>query len=65
MNKPKKVINLGFCPRCKEELDGMMTRDLKGVTFCHLCSFDAEDEGSVRQWVAWAKDYKKNMMPED
>jgi hypothetical protein len=59
----KEPINLGFCPRCKEELNGMMTRTLKGVVFCYLCSFDAEDEGSVRQWVVWAKDYKKNMMP--
>ena len=65
MIKTKKVITLKFCPRCKEDFEGMMTRIIHNVTFCYLCSFDAEDEGSVRQWVAWAKDYKKNMMPEE
>lgn len=58
----KEPINLGFCPRCKEELDGMLTRVKKGVVFCYLCSFDAEEEGSVNQWVSWAKEYKKEMM---
>ena len=58
-----KIIDLGFCPRCKEDLDGMMTRVVDNVKFCYLCSFDIEEDRMQRQnWVSWAKEYKKNMM---
>lgn len=54
----KNPINLGFCPRCKEDLEGMMTRIVDGVTFCYLCSFDIEEDRIERQnWVRWAKEY--------
>jgi hypothetical protein len=63
MAKQKEPINLGFCPVCKENFNGCMTRVLSGVVFDYLCSFNIEEEHSVRQHVAWAKDYQKNMMP--
>ena len=57
-----KPIDLGFCPRCKSDWP-MMTRVVDGVKFCHLCSFDVEENPSEkRRWVNWAKDYQKNMM---
>ena len=55
-----KILDIGFCPRCKEDLEGMMTRNFKGVKFCYLCSFDLEETPSERHWVKWAKDYAKN-----
>ena len=62
----KKVVDLGFCPRCKSDFHKggeMMTRVVSGVKFCWLCSFDVEDDRMERQnWVSWAKDYAKNMM---
>jgi Zn-finger nucleic acid-binding protein len=61
----KKEINLGFCPRCKSDFhEGgeMMTRVVKGVRFCYLCSFDLEENKiELNQWVSWAKEYAKNM----
>jgi len=58
----KEVIDLGFCPRCKEDLVGMMTRVVKGVKFCYLCSFEVEENVTDRQWIGWAKEYKLNMV---
>ncbi len=56
-----KVIDLGFCPRCKAYLGDM--RVIKGVKFCWLCSFDVEeDRMELQRWIGWAKDYAKNMM---
>lgn len=61
--KAKKPINLGFCPRCKSNFP-MMTREIDGVVFCYLCSFNIEEDRMERQnWVSWAKEYAKNMMP--
>jgi len=60
-----KIVDLGFCPRCKEDLEGMMTRIVRSVKFCYLCSFDLTDvpnDPELAQWVSWAKDYAKNMM---
>lgn len=60
-----KVVDLGFCPRCKSDLEGMMTRIVRGVKFCYLCSFDFTDvpnDPELDQWVRWAKEYAKNMM---
>lgn len=59
--KEQKIIDLGFCPRCKEDLEGMMARVVKGVKFCHLCSFEVEENVTDRQWIRWAKEYKRNM----
>ena len=57
-----KEIDLGFCPRCKEDFNGMMTRVVKGVKFCYLCSFDLEENNiELNQWISWAKEYAKNM----
>jgi|WetSurMetagenome_2_1015567.scaffolds.fasta_scaffold11064_10 hypothetical protein len=63
MKKLKEPINLGFCPVCKENFDGCMTRVVRGVVFDWLCSFNAEESYTVGQYVSWAKDYQKNMMP--
>jgi len=58
------MIELPFCPRCKEDLEGMMTRSFRGVLWCHLCSFDVEESPKSEQdhQVAWAKEYKKEML---
>lgn len=54
-------VNLGFCPRCKDDFEaGRMTRTLGDVVFCYLCSFDAEEEGSVSEWVEFAKERQRN-----
>ena len=54
----RKEINLGFCPRCKEDLEGMMTRKVQEVVFCHLCSFDIEDESDKgKSWIRFAREY--------
>lgn len=60
---PKREIDLGFCPRCKDEFDeNRMTRIVFGVRWCYLCSFDMEENPiERRQWVSWAKEYAKNM----
>jgi len=56
------VVDVGFCPRCKSDWP-MMTRTVRNVKFCWLCSFDLEENPSeLRQWVDWAKTYKKEMM---
>ena len=62
MKTPKEPLNLGFCPVCKNNFDGCMTRVVSGVVFDYLCSFNIEEQHEVRQYVSWAKDYKKNMM---
>lgn len=57
-----KVIDLGFCPRCKEDLNGMMTRVKWGIKWCYLCSFDLEESPAEREgWIRWAKQYDKEM----
>ncbi len=58
----KEIINLGFCPACKSDLEGMMTQTVSNVVFCHLCSFDIQENHEVRRWVSWAKEYKKEML---
>jgi len=58
----KREIDLGFCPRCKEDLEGMMTKIVDGVKFCHLCGCDLEENQIERHsQVQWARDYAKNM----
>ena len=59
-----KIIDLGFCPRCKENLEGMMTREKFGIKWCHLCSFDVEENesGDRESWIRWAKQYKEEML---
>jgi len=50
-----EVIDLGFCPRCKEDWP-IMTREIDGILFCWLCSFDIEEEPMERKrWVRWAR----------
>lgn len=62
-----KIIDLGFCPRCKEDLEGMMTRVKWNIKWCWLCSFDLEEALRSERvaCISFAKDYKENMMPED
>ena len=58
----RKVIDLGFCLRCKEDLEGMLTRIVKGVKFCYLCSFDLEENSmELQEAISFAKEYAKNM----
>lgn len=57
-----EVIDLGFCPRCKEDLERMMTRVKCGIKWCHLCSFDLEESPAEKgSWIRWAKEYDKEM----
>lgn len=62
----KKFVDLGFCPRCKSDFHKggeMITRVVKGVLFCYLCSFEVEeDRMQLDNWVRWAEEYAKNMM---
>ena len=60
------VVDLGFCPRCKEPLDGMMTREKWGIKWCYLCSFDLEEAPKPERdaQIRWAKQYKEEMMPD-
>ena len=56
------LIDLGFCPRCKEGFP-MMTRNKWGIRWCHLCSFDLEEDRSEKaRWVHWAKEYASEMV---
>jgi len=52
-----KVLDLGFCPRCKEPLQRMKSQVVQGVRFCWLCGWDIREEHTVRRWVRWAKSY--------
>jgi len=62
MAKKMKLVDLGFCPRCKSDWP-MKTRVIKGVKFCWLCSFDLEENKTeLNQWIHWAKEYAQNMM---
>jgi hypothetical protein len=65
MLKRKKTINIGFCPRCKEDLEGMMTRQVEEVVFCHLCSFDVEESTrEKRNWLKFAREWASEMAEE-
>ncbi len=66
MTNPAKIIDLGFCPRCKEDITQMMTRVRWGIRWCHLCSFDLEEASKSERdaCIRFAREYKKNMMPD-
>ncbi len=66
MRNPAKIIDLGFCPRCKEDITQMMTRVRWGIRWCYLCSFDLEEasKGEREACIRFAREYKENMMPE-
>jgi uncharacterized protein (DUF983 family) len=58
-----KIIDLGFCPRCKSDTGDMMTKVVKGVKFCWLCGCDVEEDSmELDRWVRWAKSYAENMV---
>ena len=59
-----KAIDLGFCPRCKENIANMMTREKWGIKWCYLCSFDLEEATRSDRvaCIRFAKDFKKNML---
>jgi len=59
----KEIIDLGFCPRCKEDISQMMTREKWGIKWCYLCSFDLEESARPEResWIRWAKQYKEEM----
>jgi hypothetical protein len=55
-----KVIDLGFCPRCKDVLlptmGGLPVKVIEGVKFCNLCAWHVESDPAERKkWVEWAK----------
>ena len=58
------VLDLGFCPRCKDVVDGLRglkSRSVGGVKFCIFCAWHVEsDEAELKRHVSWARDYKKN-----
>lgn len=56
-----EIIDLGFCPRCKEDITNMMTRVKWGIKWCYLCSFDLEEgtRGERESWIRWAKNRKE------
>jgi len=70
MMPKKKVIDLGWCPRCKgdfydsdvnegDQKPGELatTRILYGIRWCRMCSFDLEESRiQKQQWVRFAKD---------
>lgn len=58
-----EIIDLGFCPRCKEDITSMMTRIKWGIKWCYLCSFDLEEAGPSerKSWIRWAKNRKEEM----
>ncbi len=66
MARMRKAIDLGFCPRCKSDLTTMMTRTKWDIKWCYLCSFDLEEQSEIERtsWIRFAKEYKKNMMPD-
>lgn len=58
-----EIIDLGFCPRCKEDLEGMMDHVWQGIRWCYLCPFDLQ-EGTAQQrqhWIYWAKEYAREI----
>lgn len=59
----RKVIDLGYCPRCLSEWP-MMTRDKWGIRWCHLCSFDLE-EANVAMRQAAIRNAKELKGPPD
>ena len=58
------VLDLGFCPRCKDVVDGLKglkSRSVSGVKFCIFCAWHVEsDEAELKRYVAWAEGHKKN-----
>jgi hypothetical protein len=61
-----QVIDLGFCPRCKDVLqpehtEGYASRLVDGVLFCTFCAGHVESDPAERKkWVDWAKTEASN-----
>ena len=57
-NKPQ-LIDLGFCPRCRDVIDGLKglkSRVVAGVKFCVFCAWHVENDSSeLQMYVAWAE----------
>jgi hypothetical protein len=55
----QKVLDLGFCPRCKDVLDdlkGLKSRVVASVKFCIFCSMHIElDKKELEMYLKWAK----------
>jgi hypothetical protein len=62
---PQKVLDLGFCPRCKDIVDGLKglkSKIVAGVKFCIFCAWHVEShQGEIERYVAWAEEYKKSL----
>ena len=57
-----QLIDLGFCPRCKEVIDdlqGLESRAIGEVKFCVFCASHVESDNSeLQRYVSWAKNFK-------
>ncbi len=54
------LVDLGFCPRCKVEIEETTTGVIDRVRFCVLCRTEMrEKKEDPAPWVAWAIRYKK------
>jgi hypothetical protein len=58
-----ELVDLGFCPRCKDVVDGLKglkSRIVSGVKFCVFCAWRVEnDKVELKRYVAWAKNYSE------
>ena len=57
------LIDLGFCPRCKDALDGLrgLKRRIVGnIAFCVFCAWHVENDAvALQRYAVWAKGYKE------
>lgn len=57
----EKIIDLGICPRCESNLNGMMTAIKFGVKWCYLCAHDIGENDTEREnWKRWAENWRKD-----
>jgi hypothetical protein len=67
----QKVLDLGFCPRCKDFLDdlkGLKSRVVASVKFCVFCSMHVElDKKELDMYVKWAQTQERysNLLSEE
>ncbi len=59
----QKVLDLGFCPRCKDVIDdltGLKSRVVATVKFCVFCAMHVElDKKELDMYVSWAQTQEK------
>ncbi len=61
-----ELVDLGFCPRCKVELEETLTAVIDMVLFCSLCRPDMIKQGeSPDRYVQFAIKYNQLKKPID